>query len=180
VAVLRDSTSFGLGLLDFGELLSRSMSAANPGIRIAGAGMPAPVERSGVCATDGLWNWGDPDRPWAPCGSHMAVRASAADVHVLGGVGQGLLVVDGGVRLSGGTRFYGLIIAKGGLRLEEGASLDGFALAEGGVVVAPSSQVRVSACWATRALAAAIAILGAPIQVPGTGRLGPLGVWPTP
>jgi hypothetical protein len=102
------------------------------------------------------------------------VRASLGDLTVLGGVGQGVLVVDGGLTLSDAARFYGLVVVRGALRLEGGASLVGLALAQGGAAVAADARVVASGCRSARALAAARGTFGVMLPVPGVGAIGPI------
>lgn len=157
-----------LGLIDFPSLLARAP------VLVSGAGMPGPVERFGACAEGEPWGWGDPENPRLPCGPHLPLRASLGDLSVVGGVGQGLLAVDGDLTLTAGARYYGLVLVRGTVRLEDGASLEGFAVALGGGSIAAGSRVRGSACWAARALAAQRVALGGLVAVPGVGPIGPL------
>ena len=157
-----------LGLVDFTSLLAEVEDLA------AVSGTPGPVEAMGACAVSEPWNWGDPERPWRPCGPHVPLRGSAASLQVSGGVGQALLVVDGDLTLADGARLFGLVVASGMLRVQDGASLEGLALAAGGVHVASGGRIRGSACWAARALAAQRASLGRLRRVPGVGSIGPL------
>ena len=142
-------------------------------VQVSGAGSAGPVESFGACTTTEAWNWGDPDRPWGPCGPFMALRGSRGSL-TMAGVGQGILVVDGDVSLRGGARFYGLVLATGVLRVEDGASLTGMAIASGGASVATTGKVQGSACWAARAIAAQRGTLGRLRSVPGVGHLGPI------
>lgn len=172
VATVTDSAGGPrLGSLDFDGLVALSGPAS---LLPGGAGTPAPVERLGTCVEGEPWAWGDPERPWRPCGAHLPLRASVGDLTVLGGSGQGTLVVDGDLVLRGGARYYGIAVAKGVLFLEEHAALEGMALAWGGVVVTAGARVRASACWAVRALHAASGTLGRFLEVPGVGEVGPL------
>jgi hypothetical protein len=157
-----------LGLLSFGQLLDRVESS------VTGTGTPAPTDSLGACATSDPWNWGDPDRPWRPCGDHLALRGARGSIDVVGGVGQGVLVVGGDVTLRGGARFYGLVVASGALRVEDGATLHGMALVRGGLFVASPARIQASACWAVRVLAAQRPTLGRLLEVPGVGWIGPL------
>jgi hypothetical protein len=167
VGVLADGDTVPrLGELELEELLAEAT------IRPAGSGTPAPTERGGTCAETDPWSGGDPERPWRACGGHFALRSANGDLEVLGGSGQGILVVDGSLTLGAGARFYGLALVRGTLRVEGGARLEGLAVATGGVHVGPRSEVRGSACWVARALASRRSDLGRLRLVPGVGSLG--------
>lgn len=157
-----------LGLVEFRELLAASQ------VTLAGAGTPAPQDWLGVCRIDQPWVWGDPDQPGAPCGPHLPLRAALGDLTVTGGVGQGILVVEGDLVLTAGARYYGLVLTRGALRVEGGAVLEGLAVAHGGAVVSVDSRVVASACRVVRALAWNRAALGSLRAVPGVGSIGPL------
>jgi hypothetical protein len=155
-----------LGMLGFAEIL-RSAE-----VFVTGTGSPQPLDALGVCAESEPWNWGDPDRPWRPCGSQWVFRAAAGDLRMEGGVGQGLLVVDGGLTLTAGARFYGIALVRGTLRVEDGGRFQGMAVAVGGAYVAGGAIVRGSACRAVRALDARRRELSGLRLVPGVGSLG--------
>ena len=70
-----------------------------------------------------------------------------------GGLGQGLLLVDGDLTLGRGSRYYGMVVVTGALRIEDGAVLMGSAQAAGGLSVAAGGRIVGSTCWAIRALA---------------------------
>ena len=95
---------------------------AKPGISLSGGtvvGTPesplGPREVNGVCDRSNPLNWGDPDRSTS-CARYFPVILATGDLHVAGGVGQGVLLVEGDLTLSGGTRFVGLVIVRGSLR----------------------------------------------------------------
>lgn len=155
----------GLGELSFDQLLALAPQG------VQGTGTPAPVERLGVCV-DGAWSWGDPERPFRACGAELPLRAATADLVVDGGIGQGVLLVDGDIVLAGGGRYYGLVLATGVLDVREGAELTGYAVAAGGLSVASGSRIVGSACWAERALRANRALLS--VAVPRAEPIGPL------
>jgi len=159
----------GLGQLDFAELLAATS------LSVGGGGTPAPVEAAGMCVPSEPWNWGDPERPWRPCGAYVPLRGAEGDVTIVGGVGQAVLVADGDVTLGADARFYGLVVSRGALRLESGTQLVGLAVALGGVYIAAGARFQASACWAAHTLAPQRTSLGRPRVVSGTGRLGPLG-----
>lgn len=168
-AVLADTTGGpALGLLGFSSLL------ASTDVFVTGVGTPAPVEHFGVCATDEPWSLGDPLTPGGPCAPYLPLRASEGDLTLIGGTGQGLLLVNGDLTLTEGVHFHGLALVRGRLLVEGGASFEGLAVAQGGAEVAADGRVRASACWAVRALEAQRGTLGRLIPVPGVGEIGPL------
>jgi hypothetical protein len=157
-----------LGLLELGDLLD----AAQPSL--SGVVSPVPVESLGDCVEREPSNWGDPEHPWRPCGQLLPLRGSRGDLRMDGGVGQGVLVVDGNLDLVGGARFHGLAMVSGALRVDGEAQLIGMAVAWGGVQIGSAGSVRGSGCWVARALAAQRATLGGLRLPPEAGFLGPL------
>lgn len=168
VAVAAGDASTRLGLLSFEDLWSGTS------VEVTGTGAPSPTEWAGACSIHDPWNWGDPDRPAAPCGLHLAVRRSAETLHLAGGSGQAMLVIDGDLVLSGDMRLYGMVVASGGVTLLDRSELHGMALAEGGLRVAADAMVRGSACWAARALRAGVTTwMPFPARVPGLLPVAP-------
>ena len=61
-------------------------------------------------------NWGDPLNPGSPCGNYFPmihIKGSGTSKINGGGVGQGILLVDGDLWAGGNFTFYGLVIVKG-------------------------------------------------------------------
>ena len=85
-------------------------SALTPRIVIpAGAIVtPAPAIAAGVCDTAATTNWGDP--AGGACGAHLPVIKALGDLTVRGGVGQGILIVNGDVFFENGASFAGLVM----------------------------------------------------------------------
>jgi hypothetical protein len=161
-----------LGLLDLGQLVARAP-------RLPGAtGTPGPREVAGSCDPTDPWNWGDPDRPWRPCGGHFVLRSGVGATTVAGGVGQGVLVVDGDLDLTASARHYGVVVVSGRLRVAEGARLEGLALAFGGADVAAGASIVRSACRAALALDGLRDELGVAIPLHSAVRFGPRGIVP--
>lgn len=157
-----------LGLLGFEDLLARTP------IEVVGPGLPLASQSGGTCSIDEPWNWGDPEQPAGPCGAHIAVRRAADTLHVTGGTGQAMLVIDGDVRLSGDARLHGMVVTSGVVTLADRSELHGMAVADGGLIVGAAATVRGSACWAARALrAGAITWMPSPMQVPGLTAITP-------
>lgn len=159
----RERDALAVGPLAAADLLRRLPEG--PG----GSGAPAPTEELGECATGDPWNWGDPDRPYRPCGTHLPARAVEGDLVMEGGVGQGLLLVMGDLILRGEARFHGLVLVGGALTVREGARIEGVARVGAGLHVGPDSRIAGSACRALRALAAARPLLGVPVFDAVTG-----------
>ncbi len=122
---LRESepdTKFGFGsrdtleLEDFSRWVGRATKRVAPG-RYVDIG---PVLREGVCHAAEPRNWGDPTAE-SGCGSYRPVVYVAGDLTVLGGLGQGVLLVGGDLDIRGGFWFEGLILVAGSLRATVGA-----------------------------------------------------------
>jgi hypothetical protein len=80
----------------------------------------APSTISGACNTGDLNNWGDPGRatPAGACESYYPIvyfSGTANTVHITGGTGQGLLLVDGDLTVDGGFEWFGPVIIRGHL-----------------------------------------------------------------
>ncbi len=150
-AITGDTTAIGvvpmpgLGLLPLRAAMGQGQSL-DPG------GTPGPSDAFGTCDTSDRWNWGDPDHPARPCGSHTALRSRAGDVVVSGGRGRVVLFVDGNATFQAAANVDGLVVASGVVRLEGGASIRGRVLAYGGVEVEAGSSVVGSRAVATAAL----------------------------
>ncbi len=147
-----DESSF----TEFGELswdeLTSMASKVFAGGTISSVG---PSLVGGACNTSDPYNWGDPLNPSNPCGSYAPIIHVQGDARMQsGGVGQGMLLVDGSLDLRGNFTFYGIIIVQGtfetqgtGNRVMGGvyagnASLEAQALVGGSVVQNSSCAVK--------------------------------------
>jgi hypothetical protein len=74
-----------------------------------------PVTRDGRCAIGEPGNWGAPGDPASPCFDHFPILYRSGRLTLTGGVGQGILLVDGDLVVSGGFAFYGPVIVRGRL-----------------------------------------------------------------
>ncbi len=95
---------------------------------LSSAPFPSPSVTGPNCNTGLLDNWGDPLDPSAPCGDYFPIIHIQGDVEFtgVGSVGQGILLVDGDLRVGGGDfAFYGLIMVKGLCVFEYASSLHG-------------------------------------------------------
>ncbi len=137
-----------------------------------GEGSPRPVVLDGACDGSDPTNLGDPGSAGAPCGAYVPARFHEGGVAMVGGRGQGLLVVTGDVVLSG-TRFDGLLLAGGSLTLRDGARLLGAARAGGDILVDPASALDGSPCRTLRALESVADVLARPVPLAGLVLLPP-------
>jgi len=157
----------GLGMLTMEDLLAAADTIT------AAFGTPAPHEVWGRCDEVAPWSWGDPDRPSGPCGAHFALRGAPSSLTVVGGVGQGVLVVDGDLELSAAARFYGVVVVSGRLVVSGGSRLVGAAVAYEGVTVSDDATVTRSVCRAAIALASVRGRLAAARPLHAAARFGP-------
>lgn len=95
-----------------------------------------PSTDNGQCNTSDVTNWGDPNRatPAGPCESYFPIvyfaGTSSTTIHIAGGVGQGILLVDGNLVVDGGFTWYGPVIVRGSLTTQgTGAHFNGGVMA---------------------------------------------------
>lgn len=84
---------------------------------VPGAYSPTPAVNAGACVITNTSNWGDGANPAGSCGQFFPI------VHIGGGAvsattlnsgqGQGMLLVDGDLIVSGTWTYYGILIVKG-------------------------------------------------------------------
>ena len=131
----------------------------------------APRDSAGSCPV-GPNAWGEPDRGSsgvASCQRQWVVVHSAGPLTFTGGRGQGVLVVDGDLRLTGDATFVGLVLARGNVRLEDRASLVGaLVVAEAHGHPSPSVTLTGSASVTRSRCAVLASLLGGPLLVPAS------------
>lgn len=68
-----------------------------------------------VCDKSQTMNWGDPVRhtPSAACETYYPIIHITGDATLTGGTGQGILLVDGNLTMSGSFAFTGVVITRG-------------------------------------------------------------------
>lgn len=112
---------------------------------------PRPLTSGAACVTEDTQNWGDPADPEGACGLHFPVVHVPGDLAVRGGVGQGVLVVDGDLDLEGEFDFRGVVLVGGELRTGAGgAAVAGAvqvgAASGGGVTLGSGTLISHSPC----------------------------------
>jgi hypothetical protein len=74
------------------------------------------VDGTYICNTASKYAWGDPDHPGAACGSHFPIIYAHSDLKIAASdPGQGILLIEGDLEVSGGHEFYGPVIIRGTL-----------------------------------------------------------------
>jgi hypothetical protein len=77
---------------------------------------PSPVVNAGACVMSDNTNWGDGANPAGVCGNFFPVvhlMGATAVTRLTGGQGQGFLLVDGDLEVSGTWTYYGVLIVRG-------------------------------------------------------------------
>jgi hypothetical protein len=140
----------------FEDLAVRSDIELPPGAQLPSLG--PLVDGAGGCDTERTGNWGEPLDPDHPCSEYLPVIHSAGDLTIETiGRGQGILLVEGDLAVTGDFEFHGLVIVLGDLQIENGR-ISGTVLAPGRrstVRVGFGGQLGLSKCGVRRALRAA-------------------------
>lgn len=106
---------------EFGGFSYDSLAAmANITITGASASGIGPVVSGGACVKTNASNWGDPTRNAVtpgPCeGYYPIIHVTTTGVFSLSsGRGQGILLIDGSLKMTGNFEFYGPVIIKGNI-----------------------------------------------------------------
>jgi hypothetical protein len=92
------------------ELASRADIQLGRDARVA----PAPSIVDGRCVATNA-NWGAPLTPSSACGTRVPLVFASGDLTIDGGAGQGVLLVDGHLAITGPFTFSGQIVARRGI-----------------------------------------------------------------
>lgn len=108
-----DSMSF----IQYGDMVLDDL------IQVADVNLPsgtyngmAPVSSGGICDKSNPMNWGDPVNTAGDCHFYWPIIHSSGDLHLSGGTGQGILIVEGDLELTGNFEFNGLVFVYGSIR----------------------------------------------------------------
>lgn len=102
---------------------------------------PGPSVTAGGCTVADPLNWGDPTGAALPCTGFWPMVLLPAGAIVRDGVGQGILLASGDLRLAGGFRFEGIILARGAVVVEDSTVVLGRLVAMDSVVVRGGASV---------------------------------------
>lgn len=138
----------------------------------------APVLSGHACATGAGTpaNWGDPtyaasgaDGSSHPCASYfpiISIDAGGGTVTPPAGSGQGILLIDGNLRLHSGFEFYGVVLVTGSVTASGGGSVDhiyGGLFGGSTATLGGNARFDYSSCAMT--LAAEAALIGQPLKL---------------
>ncbi|UCF41933.1 MAG: hypothetical protein JSW43_06320 [Gemmatimonadota bacterium] len=153
--------------VEIAALRAQADKVIGPGLWVVG-----PSQVGGKCRYTAPSNWGDPDRPQGPCGEYLPLIFAHGDLRLHGGRGQGILVVDGDLTVSGGFRFFGPVVVLGQFDTTgEGGHFRGGVVAAT-VVVAQSTPVEsLTVGYSSCAVRRAVVAQGTPEAVPGRSWL---------
>jgi hypothetical protein len=112
-----DTTISDSSLTNFGDTDWDDLRTMATGLLASGtySGI-GPVIVDGACDTNEPLNWGDPINPSSLCGDYFPFIYATGNLKITGGIGQGVLVVDGDLDVQGGFEFFGPVIVRGRLR----------------------------------------------------------------
>ena len=163
----KDETYFEYGGVSWNDLV------ASATIRISGSPRPRPsYNADGSCNKGDTENWGDVNRnPLLPgkCEGYFPIIYSPGDIDFQGGTGQGILLVEGDLRVQGGFEFYGPVIVKGKLvTAGTGGHFNGGVLASN--VELDQNSVLGDAVINYSSCAVAAAVMGSTLPTPAIQR----------
>lgn len=134
--------------------------ASSAGIQLAAGtynGMAPAYNASGSCNTSVSTNWGDGQTPTGACGTYFPVIHIAGTANITGGEGQGILLVDGDLKLAGGFTFFGIVIVQGTFDPSGNGTIYGAVMAQNSAnstdKMAGNGEVQYSSCAVAAALA---------------------------
>jgi len=154
-----DETFTQFGDMDWAELIALAQlegkNVSSLGSTINNTG---PSSTGGVCNESVLTNWGDPN-PANACGSYFPlIYHGGPSLRIQsGGVGQGILLVDGTLDLRGSFEFHGIIIVQGTFETQgTGNKITGAVMASNGELdmqgYVGGSTIQYSSCSVRRAI----------------------------
>ncbi|MDA0329071.1 MAG: hypothetical protein O2958_08700 [Gemmatimonadetes bacterium] len=155
-----DSTFNNFGNMNWAQLTALAQAEGKDitslGTTISAVGPDTTI--TGRCNEANLYNWGD-TLPSAACGAYFPLIYHAGPSLRLqgGGMGQGILLVDGALDLRGNFLFYGVIIIQGDFSTQgNGNRIIGAVMAANGNVSVESitggSEITYSRCTVQRAI----------------------------
>lgn len=120
--IVRDATLDSASFLKFGstnyaELASEADKTIAAGTTLSQ--VQPTINASSTCKTSDLQNWGEPGTTdshatiYHQCDQYFPIIHALGDLHITGARGQGILLVDGNLDISGGFDFWGVTVVRG-------------------------------------------------------------------
>jgi len=107
-----EETFFEYGDVDWDALAAIANQSLPPGTY---TGVDPLLTPEGDCDIAARTNWGAPFDNLSPCADYFPLIYVPGDITINGNSGQGLLLVEGDLRVQGGFEFFGIVIVKGQL-----------------------------------------------------------------
>jgi hypothetical protein len=106
-----------LGNLTWDQLKAMANITLSPGVSITQVDPDSISSGTDwICNKSNNRNWGDPLNPGSVCGGHFPIIYARGDVGIQSSdAGQGILLVEGDLKLAGGFNFYGPVVVRGEL-----------------------------------------------------------------
>ena len=147
---------------DYASLAARAVHVV--GGMVTGVG-PVVAGAPAVCLVADSLNWGEPlaAGPAVACRGFFPIIHATGDLQLNGGRGQGVLLVDGNLDLSGGASFTGVLVVLGRLTASgSGGSILGGVLADR---VSSGSGVPFSVQYSSCAVQRVLQAAGRPVPI---------------
>ncbi len=158
--VLKDTTINATSLTMVGDIPFDSLKTY--ATKIIPGGNPPNVLPSfnadGSCNIGDLYNWGDPVVPTSRCGDYFPIIWVDGNASFQGTYGQGVLIVNGDMKVTGGLTFYGPVLVRGTLATSgTGGHFNGGVIAAnvdlaGQQDVLGNAEVKFSSCALIKAI----------------------------
>lgn len=165
------------GDMTWDEVKAMATKTYAPGAQlsqIAANCTPSSCAAGSVCNTNVLNNWGAPEAlNTNPCYGYFPIIYAQGDLGIsANGSGQGILLVEGNLRITSQFDFYGPVVVKGTMDVGAGGStITGSVFAFGGGTlgadnsIAGNTEVQYSSCAISRAVLGATGLSrGVPIK----------------
>jgi hypothetical protein len=112
-----DNTFFSYGDFDWAQLATMANFVLGPGT-YNGIG-PTTTGSPAICNVGDTENWGEPKESGSPvtqCRSYFPTIYFSGNAKINGGRGQGILMVNGDLDITGGFEFFGIVLVRGSLK----------------------------------------------------------------
>lgn len=152
---VQDST-LGAGFPDrLGSVTLSQLESLSDHVLGGTVSIQSQLDGAGQCDRTRPDNWGDPSGTSAPCARYFPLIVARDGARVEGGSGQGVLIGQGRLELTGDLVFHGVVLARGPLTVGDRARVVGTVLAADSVQVLDRATIQRSTCAVRRAVAGA-------------------------